>query len=105
MMKFNRGFIRDLGKIFTVLNEEFFLGDLQIAMEEKMDTYGGDKEYLDAYILKFNRNGKNICLEIRGDEFVHASVEGKIGRSFDLYGGNEERRIENIHAFIDYIQG
>ncbi len=104
MIKLDRGFIADLGKIFTVLNKYFFLEELQVTMEEKMDTYGGDKEYVDAYILKFNYRDRNIRLATRGDGFVHTQVEGKPERAFDFDTGTEEKNEENIRAFTNWAQ-
>lgn len=106
MMTLDKRFIRDLGKILTVLNDQFFLGDLQVTIEEKTTTYGGDIEYVDSYVLEFRYNDRDIRLETFGDGLVHTWVEGKgkYEEVFDFDTGDESRNEENIRMFSTYAQ-
>lgn len=104
MMTLDRRFIRDLGKIFTVLNERFFLEELQITVEEKTINYGGDREYVDSYVIEFRYRNRDIRLETYGDGLVHTHVEGKFERIFDFDTDNEDENRSNIRMFADYTQ-
>ncbi len=104
MMTLDNRFIRDLGRIFMVLNDQFFLRDLQVTVEEKTVTYGGDREYVGSYVLEFRYNDRDIRLETFGDGLVHTHVEGKFERIFDFDTGNEDENRRNIRMFTDYTQ-
>lgn len=104
MMPISKNFVKDLGKIFTVLYEHFFLSDFQVTMEEQTITYGGDKEWVDSYLLKFRYNDRDIRLETYGDGLVHVWVKGKFEKIFDFDCCNESIEEENIAAFVRYTQ-
>lgn len=106
MMTLDKRFVRDLGKILTVLNEHFFLDSLQVTIEEKTTTYGGDRKYVDSYTLEFHYRDRDIKLETFGDGLVHTQVEGKekYGEVFDFDTGDESKNEENIRMFSTYAQ-
>ena len=100
VMKLSKGYIRDLGRILTILDEHFFLlNPIQVVAEEDSDYH-----WVDKYIITFEYEGRDIRLEINGVGIVTAKVNNKPEKTFDLDTGDEMKDEEGIAALLNYTQ-
>lgn len=100
MIKLTKGYVRDLGRVLTILDEHFFLvHPIQVTTEGDPDDC-----WVDKYIITFKYNGRYIRLEIDGTGIITAQVGNKPEKTFDLDTGDEMKDEEELAAFLTYTQ-
>lgn len=100
MTKLTNGYVRDLGKVLTILSEHFFLTN-PIQIVAKKDP---DGDLVDKYTITFNYESRDIKLEINGTDLLVAKVDNKPEKVFDLDTGDRMKDEEGIAAFLTYTQ-